>query len=75
MSRFPTLRANEPVKFLKAHGYVEYWQLGSHLILWHPRQSKPVSVPIHTGHDIGRRLALQILKESGFTAGDFLNWR
>jgi len=37
------------------------------------RQS--VSVPIHTGHDLGRGLALQILKQAGFTAEDFLKWR
>jgi hypothetical protein len=36
---------------------------------------KSVAVPIHTGHDLGRGLALQILKQTGFTPEDFLKWR
>jgi|HubBroStandDraft_6_1064221.scaffolds.fasta_scaffold310613_2 predicted RNA binding protein YcfA (HicA-like mRNA interferase family) len=75
MSRFPTIRAAELVKFLKAHGYVPDRQRGSHLVLWHPGLKQSVTVPIHTGHDIGRGLALQILKQAGFTADDFLKWR
>jgi predicted RNA binding protein YcfA (HicA-like mRNA interferase family) len=75
MSRFPTIRATELVKFLKAHDYVEDRQRGSHLILRHFGLRKSVAVPIHSGHDLGRGLALQILKQAGFTADDFLKWR
>ena len=75
MSRFPTIRAAELVKFLKAHGYVPDRQRGSHLVLWHPVERQSVTVPVHTGHDLGRGLALQILKQAGFTAEDFLKWR
>jgi predicted RNA binding protein YcfA (HicA-like mRNA interferase family) len=75
MSRFPTIRAAELVKFLKARGYVEDRQRGSHLILWHPMLRRSISVPVHTGYDLGRGLALQILRQAGFTADDFLEWR
>jgi predicted RNA binding protein YcfA (HicA-like mRNA interferase family) len=75
MSRFPTVRAAELVKFLKAHGYAEDRQRGSHLILRHLDLRKSIAVPIHSGQDLGRGLALQILKQAGFTAEDFLNWR
>ncbi len=75
MSRFPSVRASELVWFLKAHGFVEDRQRGSHLILWHPQQRKSIAIPIHTGYDIGRGLALQILKQAGFSSEDFLNWR
>ena len=75
MSRFPTIRAAELVKFLKSRGFVEDRQRGSHLILWHPIKRKAVSIPIHTGHDLGRGLALQILKQADCIAEDFLNWR
>jgi predicted RNA binding protein YcfA (HicA-like mRNA interferase family) len=71
MSRFPTIRAVELVKFLKAHDYAEDRQRGSHLILRHFELRKSVAVPIHSG----RGLALQILKQASFTADDFLNWR
>ncbi|MGI8965747.1 MAG: type II toxin-antitoxin system HicA family toxin [Limisphaerales bacterium] len=75
MSRFPTICARELVKFLKAQGYVEDRQRGSHLILRHFAQRKSVAVPMHSSHDLGRGLALQILKETGFSADDFLHWR
>ena len=75
MSRFPTIRAAELVKFLKAQGYLTDRQRGSHLILRHPGSGQSVSVPVHTGYDLGRGLALQILKQAGFTADDFLEWR
>jgi len=75
MSRFPTVRAAELVRFLKAHGFVHDRQRGSHLILWNPETRQSVSVPVHTGYDIGRGLALQILKQAGFAADDFLEWR
>lgn len=75
MSRFPTIRAAELVKFLRAHGYAEDRQHGSHLILRHPTLRKSVAVPIHSGHDLGRGLALKILKQADFTGDDFLNWR
>jgi predicted RNA binding protein YcfA (HicA-like mRNA interferase family) len=75
MSRFPTIRAAELVRFLKAHGYAEERQRGSHMILRHFALRKSIAVPIHSGHDLGRGLALQILKQTGFTTDDFLNWR
>jgi predicted RNA binding protein YcfA (HicA-like mRNA interferase family) len=75
MSRFPTIRAAELVKFLKAHGFMLDRQRGSHVILRNPATGQTVSVPVHTGYDLGRGLALQILKQAGFAADDFLNWR
>jgi predicted RNA binding protein YcfA (HicA-like mRNA interferase family) len=75
MSRFPTIRASELVRFLKTQGYVHDRQRGSHLILRNPATGQSVAVPVHTGYDLGRGLALQILKQAGFTADEFLNWR
>lgn len=75
MSRFPTIRAAELIKFLKSKGYVEDRQRGSHLTFWNPALRQSVTVPVHTGHDLGRGLALQILKQAGFTGDDFLDWR
>ncbi len=75
MSRFPTIRAVALVKFLKAQGFRVDRQRGSHLILWHPDLRRSISVPMHTGCDLGRGLALQILKQAGFDGDDFLNWR
>ena len=75
MSRFPVIRAAELLKFLKANGFVPLRQVGSHLTLYHQERDVAVTVPIHKGHDLGRGLTLRILKDAGFTADDFLDWR
>ena len=75
MSRFPVIRAAELLKFFKGHGFVPLRQAGSHLTLYHQERDIAVTVPIHKGHDLGRGLTLRILKDAGFTADDFLDWR
>ena len=51
MPRMPQLTARELVAFLKAQGFVEDRQSGSHLTLWHSARRVGVTVPIHTGAD------------------------
>jgi predicted RNA binding protein YcfA (HicA-like mRNA interferase family) len=34
-----------------------------------------VTVPVHTGSDMGRGLAVRILKDAGFTVDDYLRLR
>lgn len=75
MSRFPTIRAAELLKFLKSHNFVPLRQAGSHLTVCSRERDVAVTIPIHKGHDLGRGLTLRILKDAGFTADDFLNWR
>lgn len=61
MSRMPQVTARELVRFLMAQGFVEDRQSGSQLTLWHQDRKVSVTVPIHTGVDIGRGLARRIL--------------
>ena len=75
MSRLPQLSARELVRFLKSQGFVEDRQSGSHLTLWHPDRRISVTIPTHTGCDIGRGLAARILKDAGFTVDDYLRLR
>lgn len=75
MTRMPQVTARALVQFLKAHGFVEERQAGSHLTLWHEERKTSVTVPIHTGCDIGRGLAVRILKDAGFDVDDYLAWR
>jgi len=74
MSRLPQVTARELVRFLKAHGFVDDRQSGSHLTLWHHGRNVSVTVPVHTGCDIGRGLAVRILKDAGFGVEDYLCW-
>ena len=75
MSRMPQVTARELVRFLKAQGFVDDRQSGSHLTLWHPERNISVTVPIHTGCEIGRGLAVRILKDAGFSVEQYLQLR
>ncbi len=75
MARIPQVTAAELVRFLKSQGFVEDRQQGSHLTLRHSEQAVSVTVPVHTGVDVGRGLAVRILKDAGFTVDDYLRLR
>jgi len=71
----PQVKARDLVRFLKARGFTEDRQSGSHLTLWHEARKVSVTVPVHTGCDVGRGLAIRILKDTGFSVDDYLNAR
>jgi len=75
MSRMPQVTARKLVRFLKAQGFAEDRQTGSHLTLWHEGRRVSVTVPVHTGCDVGRGLAVRILKDAGFSVDDCLRLR
>ena len=75
MSRLPQLTARELVRFLKSQGFSEDRQSGSHLTLIHEAKRLAVTVPIHSGCDLGRSLAHRILKDAGFSADDYSRLR
>jgi len=75
MSRMPQITARELVHFLKAQGFVEDRQVGSHLTLWSAALKISVTVPMHTGCDLGRGLAMKILKDAGLSVDDYLRLR
>jgi predicted RNA binding protein YcfA (HicA-like mRNA interferase family) len=72
MSRMPQVTARELIRFLKAKGFVEDRQSGSHLTLWNEERRLSITIPVHTGCEIGRGLAVRILKDAGFTVEDYL---
>jgi predicted RNA binding protein YcfA (HicA-like mRNA interferase family) len=75
MTRMPQVTAREIVSFLKAQGFIEDRQVGSHLTLWNERTRTSVTVPVHTGCDLGRGLAVRILRDAGFSVDDFSRLR
>ena len=75
MSRLPQVTARDLIRFLKTQGFVEDRQSGSHLTLWHPQKNISVTLPTHTGCDLGRGLAVRLLKDAGFSVEDYLNRR
>ena len=75
MPRMPQITARELIRFLKSQGFVEDRQTGSHLTLWHEARKVSVTIPMHSGMDIGRGLAIRILKDAGFSVEDYLRFR
>lgn len=75
MARLPQVTARELIRFLKSQGFAEDRQSGSHLTLWHEARKVSVTVPVHTGSDLGRGLAARILKDAGFSVEDYLRLR
>jgi predicted RNA binding protein YcfA (HicA-like mRNA interferase family) len=75
MPRMPQVTARELIRFLKSQVFVEDRQSGSHLTLWHQERKVSVTIPMHTGTDIGRGLAVRILKDAGFSVDDYLRMR
>jgi predicted RNA binding protein YcfA (HicA-like mRNA interferase family) len=71
----PQVTARELVHFLEAHGFVKDRQTGSHLTLWDEGRKVSVTIPVHTGCDVGRGLAVRILKDAGFSVEDYLRQR
>ena len=71
MVRMPQVTAAALVRFLKSQGFVEDRQQGSHLALRHTERAVSVTVPMHTGVDVGRGLAVRVFKDAGFTVEDF----
>ena len=71
----PQVTSRDLLRFLKAQGFIEDRQSGSHLTLWHEGREVSVTVPVHTGSDIGRGLAVHILKDAGFSIEDYLRLR
>lgn len=57
MTRMPQVAARDLLRFLKAHGFIEDRQSGSHLTLWHEGRKVSVTIPVHTGSEVGRGLA------------------
>ena len=75
MPRTPQVTARDLVRFLKSQGFVEDRQSDSHLTLGHEALKISVTIPMHTGTDIGRGLAVRILKDAGCSVEDYLRLR
>ncbi|HBR21594.1 MAG TPA: hypothetical protein DD713_03355 [Nitrospiraceae bacterium] len=62
MGRFPQITSERLARFLKSQGFIEDRQSGSHLTLYHKEKKVLVTIPVHTGCDIGRGLAVKRFK-------------
>lgn len=75
MPRMPQVSARELIAFLEKQGLERLRQSGSHMVLFRDSDRLCVTVPVHTGCDIGRGLVVRILKDAGYSVDDFLKLR
>ena len=59
------MRFRELEKILKADGWVEVNQVGSHHQYKHPIKKGKVTVPEHKGKDINMTVVKSVLKQAG----------
>jgi len=73
--KLPALTARKLEQFLQKQGFVQVRQTGSHLTMRRESDGKMVTLPIHTGQDIGHGLLRRILRDAGFSVEDFYRRR
>jgi predicted RNA binding protein YcfA (HicA-like mRNA interferase family) len=74
VARVPVLRPREVVAILRALGFDEVRQRGSHKQFRHP-DGRRTTVPFHEGRDISPILLRQIAKDVGLAVEDLLRHR
>jgi predicted RNA binding protein YcfA (HicA-like mRNA interferase family) len=72
MAALPALSAVQVVRALKAAGFIEDRQRGSHLVLFHPGTKARTVVPMHSGKTIFKPLLRAIIKDAGLTVEQFI---
>lgn len=58
------MKSSELVKQLKKDGWFVVRQAGSHMILEHPIKRGKVVCPFHSSQEVGKGLAIKILKDA-----------
>ncbi|MCY4226230.1 MAG: type II toxin-antitoxin system HicA family toxin [Gammaproteobacteria bacterium] len=74
MSTIPVLRPREVIAILKALGFREVRQRGSHKRFLHA-DGRTTTVPVHGTRDISPLLLRRIALDAGMTVQDFVNTR
>lgn len=74
MAKVPVLKPREVVAILKRLGFDEVRQRGSHKQFRHP-DGRSTTVPFHSGRDISPLLLRRIVKDTGLTMGEFLEYK
>jgi predicted RNA binding protein YcfA (HicA-like mRNA interferase family) len=75
MTRMPQVTSRDLLAFLRAQGFHDLRQEGSHLQMCNSITDMVVTVPVHKGCDMGRGLAARILRDAGFSVEDYIRLR
>lgn len=72
MPKLPIVKARQLIKVLKKKNFSLQRTAGSHQIFVRLTDRLTISVPVHPGHDLGRGITLQILKDADISLDEFL---
>ncbi len=72
MPELPTVKAETVISALKRAGFEIMRQRGSHVRLRHS-DGRVVTVPVHSGQDIGKGLLRKILRDAELSREEFIN--
>jgi predicted RNA binding protein YcfA (HicA-like mRNA interferase family) len=64
------VKSSELVKLLKQDGWFIVRQSGSHMIMEHLVKKGKVVCPFHSSQEVGKGLALKIMKDAGLKTKD-----
>jgi len=64
------VKSSELVKLLKQDGWFIVRQSGSHMIMEHLVKKGKVVCPFHSSQEVGKGLALKIMKDAGLKIKD-----
>ena len=71
MPRLPVLKATELIRALEKAGFQVIRQKGGHVRMKHP-DGRVVTIPVHSGQDIGRGLLRKVLRDAELTRDEFV---
>lgn len=71
MPKLPTVTGEEAIKALEKANFQNVRQKGSHVRLKH-KDGRVVTIPVHSGKNLGRGLLKKILRDSELTVEKFL---
>jgi predicted RNA binding protein YcfA (HicA-like mRNA interferase family) len=74
VGNIPVLKPREVVALLRAHGFLEVRQRGSHKQFRHP-DGRTTTVPFHEGRDISPTLLRKIAADVRLTVEEFISSR
>ena len=72
MTKLPTVPSGELIQALERGGFEQVRQRGSHARLRHP-EGRVVTVPVHSGKEVGKGLLRKILRDAELTVDDLLD--
>lgn len=71
MAKLPVIKSRELIRVLRRLGFFKHHQVGSHAQFKHPK-GKKITVPIHSGKDIGKKMLRGIINDLDVTVEKFI---